>query len=457
MTSLVASTEPSVGVVPGAIPVLGHAVKLARRPLELLNAAIAGPDLMELRLGPQRALLVCAPELAHQMLVKARIFDKGGRFFEKIRQGAGDGLVSSEWLVHRRHRPLIQPAFHPHRLATYPGVMAKEITDMTASWHSGDQIEVGTAMQQYTMRVLIRTLFFAPAAAPFLDEIGRCAAIVLRGAYWRAMNPADFIERLPLPANRRHVAAIRRLRGIVETIVEGYRQAGTDHGDVLSMLLHARDENTGDGLTDTEITDHVYTLLIAGTETTASVLSWVFYLLGRNPDARERLHAELDALPPDQQLDMRTVGSLDYTRRVVTETLRLYPAAWLLARMTTTDCELGPYRIPSDTMMFYSPYLLHRRPDVFADPERFDPDRWLPERAAALPRGAFVPFGGGSRKCIGDNFGLIEATIALVAIARDWVLEPIDDVPVRPVPKISLAPGRLPMTLHARRHGSVAG
>src|SRR5262249_41103389 len=228
---------------------------------------------------------------------------------------------------------------------------------------------------------------------------------------------------------------LNTMRAIVGTIVGEYRRHGSDHSDLLSMLLAARDEQTGVGLTDEEVNNHIFTLLIAGSETTASLLAWVFHILGQEPEARRRLYAEVDALPSDGLLDPASLGNLDYTRRVITETLRLYPPGWLLTRITTRDCVLGDYQIAAGTTLLYSPYLLHHRADVFPEPERFDPDRWLPEQAATVPRGAFVPFGGGSRKCIGDTFGMVEATLALVTLARGWELEPQRTAPLHPVPR----------------------
>jgi pentalenene oxygenase len=387
------------------------------------------------------------------VLVRARTFDKGGRLFDKIRQTVGDGLISSAWPVHRGQRPLVQPAFHPGRLPRYATVMHEEAAALTAGWRSGRIIDVSAAMQQYTAQVLIRTLFSASTATPLLADLQRYVPIMLRGGYWRTMNPIDVLERIPVPANRRHWAAVHGTRHIAATIIGEYRRSGVDHGDLMSMLLAARNEQTGAQLADKEISNHVFTLLIAGTETTASLLAWVFHLLGRHPQVAERLHGELDTLPAGRPADLAVLRTLDYPGRVITETLRLYPPSWLLTRITTEECELGAHRLPAGTMVMFSPYLVHRRPDVFAEPDRFDPDRWLPERAKSVPRGAFIPFGGGSRKCIGDEFAVVEATIALVTIARSWAFRPADATPVRPVPRIALAPGPLPMRLVARQAG----
>jgi pentalenene oxygenase len=331
--------------------------------------------------------------------------------------------------------------------------MHEQAAALTAGWRSGSCTDVSAAMQQYTTQVLIRTLFSASTATSLLDDLQRYIPIMLRGGYWRTMNPIDVLERIPFPANRRYLTAVRQTRHIAATIIGEYRRSGIDHGDLMSMLLIARNEQTGARLADEEISNHVFTLLIAGTETTACLLAWAFHLLGRHPQVAERLHDELDTLPAGRPADLATLRTLDYTRRVITETLRLYPPSWLLTRITTAECELGAYRLPAGSTVMFSPYLVHRRPDVYAEPDRFDPDRWLPERAKSIPRAAFIPFGGGSRKCIGDEFGIVEATIALVTIARSWSLQPVDATPVRPVPRIALAPGPLPMRLAARPAG----
>ncbi|GAA3815000.1 cytochrome P450 [Streptomyces phyllanthi] len=450
MRSALTGVRPAVPLAPGALPVIGHAPALVRDPLGFLTGVGYDADMVEIRLGPDPALLVCDPELTRQVLVHSRTFDKGGRIFDRIRQNAGDGLISSPWSVHRRHRPLVQPAFHPRRLPRYAEEMREEAAAMTGAWRSGSRIDVSSAMHEYAVRVLLRTLFSAASATHVLDDIRRCIPVMLRGAYQRAMNPVALLERLPTPGNRRFEAAVSLTKRHAAALIDEYQRSGTDHGDLLSMMLAARDERTGEGLTAREINDHVFTLLVAGTETTAALLGWTFHLLARHPEALERLHRELDALG-DGPLGLDTLRGLGYTHRVLTETMRLYPASWMLTRITTEEHVLGGRRLPPGTTVVYSPYLIHRHPGVYTDPDRFDPDRWLPERAATVPRAAFIPFGAGARKCIGDEYGLAEATIALVTVARAWTLEPDDDRPVRPVPRIALAPGPLPMTVRARR------
>jgi cytochrome P450 len=266
---------PGVPVASGALPLAGHAVAMARSPLEFLVRVGAEADLVEVRLGPQRTLLVGSPELTREVQVRARIFDKGGRLFDKIRETAGNGLVSAPWTVHRRHRPLVQPAFHATRLPGYADVKREEAVALVADWEPGRRLDLTAAMQRYTTSVLARTLVRAPSASELLAELRYLVPVMLRGGYWRAVNPIGLLERIPTSGNRRYDAAIARTRQIADVIIADYRRSGAEHPDMLSVLIAARDEDTGAALTDQDISDHIFTMLVAGTETTASLLAYV--------------------------------------------------------------------------------------------------------------------------------------------------------------------------------------
>ncbi len=205
--------------------------------------------------------------------------------------------------------------------------------------------------------------------------------------------PVALAQKLPLPSNLRFNQALNRTRAVVDQIINDYQKAGVDHGDVLSTLLAARDEETGEGMTNREIHDQIMTLVLAGTETAAATLAWAFHLLGKNPEVERRLHTEVDEVLSGRPAGFDDVPKLSYTQRVITETLRLYPSTWILTRRTTAEVELGGHRLAPGTNILFSPYALHRDPDSFPDPERFDPDRWLPERSKAVPRGAMIPSG----------------------------------------------------------------
>ncbi|MEU2873698.1 cytochrome P450 [Streptomyces olivoreticuli] len=439
-----------VTAAPRRLPLVGHALLLGRRPLEFLTSLPALGDLVELRIGTKQAFLPCHPELVQKVLLNARVYDTGGPVKEKARPILGNGLITSDWADHRRQRRMVQPAFHPARIAAYAGVMHEECTAHAATWEAGKPVDISDAMQGLTARVTARALFSTEMAPHSVAEIQRSLPVMVEGAYRRAVDPTGLLAKLPLAANREFDAALGRLHALIDGIVGDYRRTGEDRGDLLSALLAARDDEDGGQMSDQEVHDQVITLLLAGVETTASALTWAWHLLAAHPEAERRLHAEVDEVLAGRTPTYADVPKLAYTQRVFTETLRLYPPAWMYTRMTTEDTELGGHRLRAGTDILISPYVIHRMPGLFADPEGFDPDRWLPERAKEVTRGSYLPFGAGSRKCIGDVFGMTEATLALAALASRWRLRPVPGVAVRPRAQMSLTAGPLPMVPEPR-------
>ncbi len=435
-------------MAPGHWPVLGHTFALWRRPLEFLASLPAHGDLVEIRLGPQRAFVVCCPDLAHQVLRNGRTFDKGGPVYHQLATVMGDSVGTCPHGPHQRQRRLLQPAFHPDRLAVYATEMSRQVSAALETWHDGQVIDVVAAMDEITARVSARTMFSADLSSGQSTNLLGGFTAVLEGMFLRLVMPAG-LTRLPLAANRRFDHALARVDALTYEIIEAYRRDGVDRGDLLSMLLAARDDD-GEALTDTELRDQVVTFWLAGTETAASLLAWSLHLLGQHPEVAQRVHTEVDAVLGGRVAGHADVPRLDYTDRVLTEALRLYPPGWIFTRVLTTEATLAGRALPAGTVLLYSPYLIQRRPDLYPDPDRFDPDRWLPDRAAALPRGGYIPFGGGARKCIGDTFGRLETTIALASITGRWQLDPIPGVITRPHPRTSLRPRPLRMRLRHR-------
>ncbi|GGW67166.1 cytochrome P450 [Streptomyces lucensis JCM 4490] len=446
----VATRSWRIARAPGRLPLVGHAPRLARRPLEFLAALPAAGDLVELRLGTRPTYLPCHPELVQQVLLNARVYDTGGPVKDKARPILGNGLITSDWADHRRQRRMVQPAFHAARIATYAEVMREECAAHAESWRAGRPVDVGDAMQALTARVTARALFSTEMAPHSVAEIQRSLPVMVRGAFRRAMDPTGLLAKLPLAANREFDAALARLHALIDTIVGDYRRSGGDRGDLLSALLAARDEEDGGAMTDREVHDQVMTLLLAGVETTASALTWAWHLLAANPEAEARLHAEVDEVLGGRIPGHADVPGLVQTQRIFTETLRLYPPAWMYTRTTTEPTELAGHRLAAGSDLLISPYVIHRIPSLFPRPEVFDPDRWLPERAKDVARGSYLPFGAGSRKCIGDVFGMTEATLALATIASRWRLRPVPGTTVSPRAGMSLTTGPLPMVPEPR-------
>lgn len=431
-------------VAPGGLPLAGHSLALVRSPLDFIAGLADHGDLVRIGLGPHRAYVACHPGLVRDLLTDDRTFDKGGPLFGKLREVVGGGLASCPAPAHRRQRRLVQPAFHRERMPGYAGIMAEEIAAATASWRHGEVLDVPAAMYCLTTA---RCLFTVEARADGLP-LHESMDIVTQSLVRRLMVPAPGVDRLPTPGNRRFRHARAGLRDLTDRLIAEYRASGADRHDLLSMLLAAEDDD-GRGLADSEIHDQVVTFLLAGMETTASLLTWAWYLLDAHPAVEEQLHAEVDEVLGGRPAGHADLPALGVTGRILAETLRLYPPAWLLTRATTRDTELGGHPLRAGTTVMFSPYPLHRRADVFPDPERFDPDRWL--SAPKTPPGAFTPFGGGARRCIGDTFGLIEATLALAGIAGTWQLTAVPGQRVRPARSAVLTPRAFSARLTRRR------
>ncbi|MHB6911833.1 cytochrome P450 [Streptomyces sp. DB-54] len=430
---------------PHAWPLLGHLVPLLRDTLAFLKSLPAHGGLVRLQMGPVPMVVICDPELTRQALLDDRVFDKGGPIFDRFRDVLGNGLASCPHHEHRRLRRLAQPAFHPDRFPGYGRTMTACIEEMTGSWTPGQTVEVTAEMMSITSQVTAVTLFSGSLPAAELGLLTGDVKTIASGVF-RRMFLIPPLDRLPTRGNRAYQSAHARLRRTCDRIIAERRADGTDHGDLLSALVAARDvEDGGRGMTDAEISDTILTFFLAGTETTASTVAWALDLLARHPEIEQRLHTEVDTVLRGNPATYADLPRLELAGRIVTETLRLYPAAWFLTRSVTEDTRLGRHLLPAGTSLVYSPYLIHHRPDLYADPETFDPDRWDPERPQP-PRSAFIPFAIGARKCIGDTFATTEATLARADITARWSLKYLPGRDrTRPILGASLGTGELRM------------
>jgi cytochrome P450 len=407
---------------PGRLPLLGHGHAMLRRPLDFLTSLAAQGPLVCVRLGKLPVYVINDAGLARAVLTgEAGVFHQG-ILVEKARPLLGEGVGMLNGERHRWHRRMMQPAFHTARIAGYAEVMSRLAAERAAAWRPGQVLSLDQEMNELALTTIAATLFSADFTAA-AEAIKRSLPVVLAEIPRRAVTP-DLLLKLPGRRNRRFAAAAARLHEITRQAVAASRAAGTDRGDLVSTLVCTIDPATGGGLTDTQIHDQLINMMVAGTETTGAAMAWAFYELARNPLAQRKLHEETDLVLGGRAARFTDIPRLSYTRRVVLETLRLYPP-YIIVRHAPAAVTIGGFPLPADASILFSPYVLHRSEPPFPQPSRFDPDRWLPGRDAQLPKSAFIPFGAGRRQCPGNHFALTEMVIHLATIAARWRLQPV--------------------------------
>lgn len=407
-----------------------------------------GP-LVEITLQPgTRTLVVQDPGLIRTMLTDLGPSLDKGRFFEKMGQLLGDSVVTAAGQVHVRKRRQLQPAFAREQIARYVDTMRAETDAAVGDWVPGRPLDVREAMVGLSLNMLAKTIFSGSLDDATFRRLRADLSIVMNGVGARVMLP-DWVERLPLPANRRFNSARDGVRATIERAVSDLQDSGHDTGDMLSLLLRTTDEETGEPLTGHQISSEILTLAVAGTETTASVLSWMLYELARNPEIGARVLEELDEVLGDRPVAFDDLGRLPYLGRVVEETLRMHHTGWLVTRRTVTETRLGPWTVPPGTELAYCQHALHRDPLLFRDPLEFDPDRWLDD-PGPRPTQGFLPFGAGKHKCIGDRFAFTELVTAVATIVRRVRLELAPGQTVRPVAAATVRPRTLLMTVREK-------
>ncbi|MEU7768578.1 cytochrome P450 [Nocardia sp. NPDC049190] len=375
-------------------------------------------------------------------------FDKDAKIFELVSPLLGDGLISvvggASWMSRRR---LLQPAFHRKRIEDMTQVMSAHTEDMLQRWSGfasgGTDIDVGREMSNLTLRIVARTLFaidigadgqthpYAQALDVFMKELS---------AYLKfPLVPL----RVPTPSHRRFWKNLRIMDGFVYDMIGRYR-AGTaeDQGDLLYMLINAQDADTGEKMNDRQLRDEISSFLFAGHETSANALTWTIQMLTEHPDVESRLRAEIDSVLGDREPTMADLPKLTYLAAVVNENMRINPPIWQVMRNARVDNELGGYRIPAGSNVFWSPYLVHRNPDFWPEPEKFDPDRFAPDIARSIHKGAYIPFSAGPRICIGNTFALTEIQLILTRILQRFHFESRTELPLRKVPEATVRPSK---------------
>jgi cytochrome P450 len=398
--------------------------------------------------------------LFHPQHVEQILLGKTGNFVKGMTARAnpelfGNGLLTSDGEFWRRQRRLSNPAFHRESLARYADITVEEAARLLETWKPGETRNIHNDMMNVTLRIVLRSLFGTELGdsmrfiEPALEAIMKSST---------GFNSIAFYLRFPTPARKLHFLAVQKLNEIVYALIERGReklkgesgalnppqqppvaQSAGGAKDLLTLLLTARDDD-GNSMSDQQLRDEVITLLLAGHETTALNLSWTWYLLAQHPEVEARLHAEIDAVLGGRAPRVADLPNLQYTDRVLRETLRLFPPAWRIFRRTEEPLQVGDYTLPAGANIVLSQWVTQRDRRWFYEPERFNPDRWSEESAAKLPRFAYFPFGGGPRVCIGAGFAMMEATLLLAAIAQRYRMQLIPNQPIKALPSITLRP-----------------
>ncbi|MDZ4766570.1 MAG: cytochrome P450 [Chloroflexota bacterium] len=437
---------------PKGYPFIGNVFDFATDPLAFLQRVARDyGDISNFRLLDQNVYFLTHPDFIHSVLVEqADKVRKGDLDHAIMSLPLGNGLLINEGASWKQQRKQLQPVFHAKRIEAYFETMIQYTNRMLEGWHDGKALCIHQSMTELTMQIVSKTLYDADvnegadtigAAIEYINGIGG------RQIRWRFMPP----HWMPFPALIKVRAAIKQLDTLLMGIIEERRTSDDDTGDLLSMLLLAQDDE-GVCMTDRQVRDEVVTLFIAGHETTSNALTWAWVLLAQHPAVEAKLHAELDAVLGGAPPTMADLKRLPYLDMVLKEAMRLYPPAWSLnTRQPTEDIVVGGSTIPKGSLIFIVPYISHRDPRYFDQPEAFIPERWTPEFEKALPRYAYFPFGGGPRVCIGNSFALMEARLIVATIAGRYRLALAPDAHIEIDPVVTLRPrGSVPMNLRLR-------
>lgn len=441
---------------PRSLPLIGVLPEVRRDALGFLMRTFQQyGDVAHYRLGPLSASLIAHPDgVRHVLQENVKNYTKDHVSYSMLRRTIGDGLVTSRGDFWLRQRRLAQPAFHRQRIAAMGQSMVAATIELLADWEQraeqGVAFDVGEEMMHLTLRIVGDALFGSNVQAESLivhrafNELS--AQIIARFRNFNLLPPV-----LPTRADRRYRQAISELDTVVYRIIASRRARPEDSGDLLSMLMLARDEESGERMDDKQLHDEVLTMLLAGHETTATTLTWVWAMLDRHPQVVVLLEAELDRVLGERAPTVEDLPQLNYTRQVIDETIRLYPPIYIMSRQVLADDAIGGYRIKGGATVDISPYVTHRHPAFWDRPEEFDPERWTPERVAARPRFAYFPFSGGPRQCIGNSFAQMEATLVLATIASRYRLHLPENHTLAIDPLVTLRPrGGLPVRLERR-------
>ncbi len=423
--------------------------QMLRQPIDLVVELAAGGEISPF--VNSKSFFLNTPQLAYELVVQhAADVERSTLDRGNLLPLVGESVLTAVQPAHRRQRKLLAPAFNHKRVMAYGETMTAISERLQQSWTDGAEIELHEAMVQMTLEVVAQALFGASIDRYFAQlfrSISEVASLVTVSSSMGLHAPPSW----PTPRNLRFRRALRQVDAILFAIIQERRGSQEDRGDFLSMLLETRDSETGMGIDDQQVRDEAMTIFLAGHETTANALSWTWDLLMRHPAVYERLAAETSATLNGRSPTVADLPAMPYVGQVFKEAMRLYPPVWFMDRQVIHPFNLGGYAFPIGTLLVLSSYTLHRNPEYFADPERFDPDHFAPGKEEALPRMAYMPFGDGPRVCLGNHFALLEGQLILATLAQRVRFEPLSTAKIPLFPVVTLRPGGpIPARVHRR-------
>jgi cytochrome P450 len=405
-----------------------------------------------LKIGLSRGVLVSDPALVRRVLLENFAnYDKRTPSFEAVRIVLGNGMLTSDGAFWKRQRRIAQPAFHGESVKRFGPIISRMAADCAERWEraarEGATVDAGTDMMVVTLRAVAETLF-GDDLAEAADEINRVFPTILSCLAVRAASPVRVPLWVPTANNRRLRPALASLNAVVERLIATKRRwlaaGGADEGhrDLLTILMAAKDEETGESMSDAQLRDEVMTMMIAGHETTANALSWLWVLLDRHPEEQDRLRSELLAVTGGAPPAVEDVAQLPRLKAVILETLRLYPPVWMFSRRALGPDDLGGVAVAKGDLVIFCPYAIHRLPELWRDPEAFRPERFEPGSEEQRNKFAYLPFSAGPRTCLGNSFAIIESQIIVGTLLSRFRIRLADAAPLKPEPVVTLRPSR---------------
>ncbi len=435
-------TQTALPPGPRKLPYIGNLLSMRQDPLGYIQQLQRTyGNMATIHMGKMPVVLLFRPEHVRYLLIEhPRAFSNRSAVQDGDESVANEGLLTIDGEKHRQQRRAVQPAFHKKRVEGYATIIEQYTAELLQTWHAGDTVDLSQAMQQLTLRIISKCLFS-------IDLSNQLQALsgAFNGMIGSSTSTAEDLLNIridnPITGYGKRMAAMRQLNILIYTLIAQRRDDQSEHDDVLAMLMSAQSgDEQATKLTDKQIHDHILTFIAAGHETTAISLVWTCYLLAEHPDIREKLLDEIRTVLDGRTPTLEDLGKLTYTDWVLNESMRLYPPAWMQLRFVAEEFELDGVRLPVGTLTMLSQWVIHRLPEIWGDPDVFRPERWDPAQGQQVPPGAYFPFGGGPRMCIGMPLAQMEAKLILAMLLQRYIPQTFSGYKPGLNPAITLRP-----------------